>query len=228
MNLGGGGLQMICPNCGSKVEDNYKFCPSCGSDLMSSDTSNDNAKKGYRCYKCGAFIPEYGSVCPNCGLVQNKSSGINNRLCALIIFFVFMIILFITGTGNSCSNKRTGTSTIRQTTVISLNECRDTLESQKRATDDIIKRYAEGEQTMTETIKDLNGLVFGIENTIDSIAKNPDNQQRSDLDQIAWCLRGYAKHYSDYLSGGNSRDLVDSQNLKESYDQYLDTYDQTY
>lgn len=183
-----------------------------------------------KCKNCGAKLDNESSFCQKCGYPAPTQHEIKMAKITRIAVTIILIMLVVGIVLNYLDRHPKKQSTNQTTTItkISLNDCYDTLLSQKRAIDDIIGRYSNSEQTAGETIEDLNGLVFGIENTIDFIAKNPDSQQRSDLDQIAWCLRGYAKHYSDYLSDGNSRDLEDSQNLKESYDKYLDTYNQTY
>lgn len=37
----------FCPNCGFKLEENFKYCPNCGLDLGRKDTSQQESSRGY-------------------------------------------------------------------------------------------------------------------------------------------------------------------------------------
>lgn len=45
----------VCPKCGTKVKDNYKFCPSCQASLKET------------CSKCGQEVKADWKCCPTCG-----------------------------------------------------------------------------------------------------------------------------------------------------------------
>ena len=59
----------VCPSCGFKAEDKFKFCPMCGSKITSDDKSRQEKFKF--CPKCGIKMKAGTQICPNCGINFN-------------------------------------------------------------------------------------------------------------------------------------------------------------
>lgn len=57
---------MICPFCGTHIEDGLDVCPACHADLTAR-THVSHADRRY-CASCGALIPEGTDICPQCGM----------------------------------------------------------------------------------------------------------------------------------------------------------------
>lgn len=55
MNQSNASSVIKCPNCGTKLDQNYLFCPHCGQKLIKN------------CTNCGEEVPFNASFCPNCG-----------------------------------------------------------------------------------------------------------------------------------------------------------------
>ena len=49
--------KMRCPNCGSDIPAQSKFCPNCGHNLQAT----------INCPKCSTTLPATSKFCPNCG-----------------------------------------------------------------------------------------------------------------------------------------------------------------
>lgn len=57
---------MICPFCGTHIEDGLDVCPACHADLTAvAHVSHPDRRY---CASCGALIPEGSDVCPQCGM----------------------------------------------------------------------------------------------------------------------------------------------------------------
>ena len=57
---------MICPNCGTLIEDSCPVCPACHHRLDRGQSSNDDSVRW--CESCGSPIPYARDACPECGL----------------------------------------------------------------------------------------------------------------------------------------------------------------
>jgi|GEM_PF-5747461 len=55
MNQSNASSVIKCPNCGTKLDQNYLFCPHCGQKLIKN------------CTNCGEEVPFNASFCPHCG-----------------------------------------------------------------------------------------------------------------------------------------------------------------
>lgn len=55
-----------CPNCGSEVSENARFCTNCGATLTHAAKEKEEAAAAY-CRNCGARLPEGADYCPDCG-----------------------------------------------------------------------------------------------------------------------------------------------------------------
>ncbi|HJD45544.1 MAG TPA: zinc ribbon domain-containing protein [Candidatus Mediterraneibacter norfolkensis] len=64
---------MLCPNCGTEIPANSKFCNVCGTkiDIPVSSTVQ-NAASGRVCARCGAPLEEDQLFCINCGAKVEK------------------------------------------------------------------------------------------------------------------------------------------------------------
>jgi len=73
----------FCKECGTKLEENAKFCPNCGNSVNSDDAEQASRKQVFegaihKCPSCGASIGAFDAICPNCGFEINekKSSSV--------------------------------------------------------------------------------------------------------------------------------------------------------
>jgi tetratricopeptide (TPR) repeat protein len=62
-----------CPECGFKVEGEFKFCPNCGSQINSSNKENDVAIQRIICNNCGEENPINNTECFSCGIPLKES-----------------------------------------------------------------------------------------------------------------------------------------------------------
>jgi len=74
-------MKNFCPECGAKLEKDYKFCPNCGSKLddnieqdnLSAEV-NDNPDKVI-CWNCGEENEVNNTICSSCGIkLESKGS----------------------------------------------------------------------------------------------------------------------------------------------------------
>ena len=75
-------MAKYCPDCGSKIEDNFKFCPECGFNLLkienpkeenvkekaNSQEEENNFKNILICENCGEENDPSNDVCSGCGI----------------------------------------------------------------------------------------------------------------------------------------------------------------
>lgn len=67
----------FCPNCGSKIEDNARFCSYCGqptSSISNVVKSQSENTQPLNCPRCGAPINSYAAVCGACGCEINSKT----------------------------------------------------------------------------------------------------------------------------------------------------------
>ncbi len=76
----------FCPECGAKIEGEFKFCPNCGTDLKeilssegnqqnSEETASEIIKKKLVCENCGEENEPDAETCRSCGVnLSNNSS----------------------------------------------------------------------------------------------------------------------------------------------------------
>ena len=70
---------MICPNCGTNLDDNAEECFLCGCHIEEHNTSTDEQNYSVNtCPVCGSEISGQESVCPICGLPIEKLSQTEN------------------------------------------------------------------------------------------------------------------------------------------------------
>ncbi|NWG28209.1 MAG: tetratricopeptide repeat protein [Ignavibacteriaceae bacterium] len=62
-----------CPECGFKIEGEFKFCPNCGSQINSSNKENDVAIQRIICKNCGEENPIDNTECFSCGIPLKES-----------------------------------------------------------------------------------------------------------------------------------------------------------
>lgn len=68
---------MICPFCGTHIDDGLDVCPACHADLAAS-TATPHTERRY-CASCGAIVPEGATFCPSCGMPLTKEDSIVMR-----------------------------------------------------------------------------------------------------------------------------------------------------
>ena len=63
-------VKLICPDCGSEVQQSFVSCPACGHKLAAS------------CVKCGAALNPEWKLCPQCGTVITQTSDFSPPVVA--------------------------------------------------------------------------------------------------------------------------------------------------
>ena len=63
---------MYCNNCGSKLDDNSKFCKECGTKVEKENNDNktevkEKKKEIVKCPSCGEILDSFVARCPSCG-----------------------------------------------------------------------------------------------------------------------------------------------------------------
>lgn len=72
-----------CSNCGSKLDDNAKFCPNCGHFKQNTPPLPNREKKTvyegeiHKCPYCGEFLDSFTLICPSCGRELRNASPSN-------------------------------------------------------------------------------------------------------------------------------------------------------
>ncbi len=67
INLSFIGSAHVCPHCGAKLTDDYKFCPNCKTPLKE------------KCLQCGVELKTEWQCCPSCGTEKNIETPGKNR-----------------------------------------------------------------------------------------------------------------------------------------------------
>lgn len=109
---------MICPNCGTNLEDNATECFLCGCHIEKQNISANNPNYNVNtCPVCGSEISEQESVCPICGspiekisqtennqkeyntedIEQSQSQNKSNKKLVIIISVIAVVIIGILG-----------------------------------------------------------------------------------------------------------------------------------
>lgn len=57
---------MICPVCGTHIQDNSRVCPACRATLVKTE-AGARAESTF-CRRCGALVPAHERYCPSCGM----------------------------------------------------------------------------------------------------------------------------------------------------------------
>lgn len=71
---------MICPNCGTNLDDNAEECFLCGCHIEKQNISANNPNYNVNtCPVCGSETSEQESVCPICGSPIEKISQTENN-----------------------------------------------------------------------------------------------------------------------------------------------------
>ena len=79
-------MKYFCPNCGTELEQKYKFCPSCGFNLQNinfqnSDISGQQIEENIIiCDSCGEENPADNSVCKGCGIKLSGKEETRKRI----------------------------------------------------------------------------------------------------------------------------------------------------
>jgi RNA polymerase subunit RPABC4/transcription elongation factor Spt4 len=96
----------FCVNCGTKIEEEVKFCPGCGTQVMSagleikqekainiiqtqpsalpaaaSYNQNTAAADEKFCFSCGSVIKKAAEICPKCGVNQSSRAVQRQLMC---------------------------------------------------------------------------------------------------------------------------------------------------
>ena len=83
-------MKNFCPECGAKLEKEYRFCPNCGSQLNveqenleikdadQSENSVDKEKKVY-CKNCGEENDADAVICSSCGIKLDSAGNKSNK-----------------------------------------------------------------------------------------------------------------------------------------------------
>ena len=64
-------MSKFCPECGLKLEKEFKFCPECGvnlENLKQQNSSNDEINDVVLCDNCGEENSPENFVCAGCGI----------------------------------------------------------------------------------------------------------------------------------------------------------------
>ena len=88
---------MKCPNCGSEVGEDARFCTNCGASLTQTPKESEEALKLY-CRNCGAELSEGAEYCTNCGapvrsVVRGGLASWGERFIAWLIDMIILGIV---------------------------------------------------------------------------------------------------------------------------------------
>jgi RNA polymerase subunit RPABC4/transcription elongation factor Spt4 len=102
-----------CPECGTQVADDTKFCPKCGCPIPSEPEEKENNSQYINCPKCGVQVPSDANFCPNCGYKFNQKGNIfnyiKNYLIVFLITVIFVLVVIIAANYNN-NNEATNPS----------------------------------------------------------------------------------------------------------------------
>ena len=70
----------FCKECGTKLDENAKFCPNCGASVNSEIAEQASRKQVFegtvhKCPSCGELVGAFDAVCPSCGFEINEKKG---------------------------------------------------------------------------------------------------------------------------------------------------------
>lgn len=70
----------FCKECGTKLDENSKFCPNCGASVNSDSAEQVSRKQVFegtvhKCPSCGELVGAFDAVCPSCGFEINEKKG---------------------------------------------------------------------------------------------------------------------------------------------------------
>lgn len=93
----------ICPNCGSPVEDDSKFCGKCGTAIPAPEAAEQSV---FFCPNCGEKLPASSAFCPNCGTALESASApaakktaaggkLNPRVVGILAVAAAVVVLVI-------------------------------------------------------------------------------------------------------------------------------------
>lgn len=84
-----------CPDCGTKVKDDFKYCEQCGTKLQEENDSKNIIMekrtityKTKKCEYCGGKINTRAEICPKCGVRLKKAEIEKNPGFALMLSFI--------------------------------------------------------------------------------------------------------------------------------------------
>lgn len=83
----------FCPNCGAPVESGLKFCTSCGGPVRVANPVQNGNVMGMTCPACGSTTPVGSVICPTCGYQFVKES----HTAAIVIGYLLSFIIPIGG-----------------------------------------------------------------------------------------------------------------------------------
>lgn len=78
---------IYCPECGSKLHPDAKYCTECGADLKDFKSTRESKNHSFdnkplTCPQCGTPLNSFMIVCPSCGVEINKPYDTAcNKLC---------------------------------------------------------------------------------------------------------------------------------------------------
>ena len=70
-----------CPQCGSEIAFDAKFCNSCGF-RMEEECNNSNAENSIKCSNCGCDVNSGSAFCENCGSPITTESAVEEPASA--------------------------------------------------------------------------------------------------------------------------------------------------
>ncbi|MBO4797924.1 MAG: zinc ribbon domain-containing protein [Candidatus Methanomethylophilaceae archaeon] len=88
-----GELIYICPECGSRIDENSDFCCRCGCLKSKARVLDSGSVSGLKCPGCGAEVARGEMFCGNCGSPLNAVSPLNFDKSSAIAF----VLAFVPG-----------------------------------------------------------------------------------------------------------------------------------
>lgn len=70
----------FCKECGTRLDENSKFCPNCGASINSDSAEQVSRKQVFegtvhKCPSCGELVGAFDAICPSCGFEINEKKG---------------------------------------------------------------------------------------------------------------------------------------------------------